>query len=150
MAGAALGHHQHPDRRHRPVAALRRPRRPARLGGPRRADRIQRVELAPPVPVLAVSAIHLDHPHAGRRQVAGQARPVAAGPFDTDQGDVPESAQPVQQAGVSGRGDGELLHAQQPADPIQRGRDMQAGVGVHAAGDDTCVFYDGHSRPFRG
>ena len=42
----------------------------------------------------------------------------------------------------------ELPHAQQPADRIQRGRDMQIGVGVHATGDDTCVFYDGHSRPF--
>jgi len=92
------------------------------------------------VPVLAVRTIHLDHPHAGRRQVAGQARPVAAGPFDAGQGDVPEPAQPAQQAGVPGRGGGELLHAQQPADPIQRGRDMQARMGVRTAGDDTCVF----------
>ena len=103
MAGAALGHHQRPDRLHRPVTALRRPRCPAGLGGTRRADRIQRVGLALPVPVLAVRAIDFDHPHAGRRRVAGQARPVAAGPFDTDQRECPEPTQPAQQAGVSGR-----------------------------------------------
>jgi hypothetical protein len=27
---------------------------------------------------------------------------------------------------------------------------MQARMGVHAAGDGARVFYDGHSRPFRG
>ena len=75
MAGAALGHHQRPDRLHRPVAAPRRPRRSPGLSGPGRADRIQRIGLALPGPVLPVRAIHLDHPHAGRRPVAGQARP---------------------------------------------------------------------------
>ena len=92
------------------------------------------------MPVLAVRAIHFDHPHAGGRQVAGQARPVAAGPFDADQGECPEPAQPAQQAGVSGRGGGELPHAQQTAERVQRGRDVHVGVGVHAAGDDACVF----------
>ena len=65
-----------------------------------------------------------------------------------DQGDGPEPGQPAQQAGVAGRGGRELLHAGQPADGIQRGRDMHAGVGAGAAGDGTLVFYDGHSHPF--
>ena len=102
------------------------------------------------MPVLPVRAVHLDHPDARRGQAPGQARAVAAGALDADQGDGPEPAQPAQQASVSGRGGGEPLNAQQPADGIQRGRDVQVGVGVHAAGDDRSVFYDGHCRPFRG
>jgi len=82
--------------------------------------------------------------------VAGQARAVAAGPFDAGHGEGPETAQPAQQAGVSGCGSWELLHAQQPADRVERGSDMHVGVRVHAAGDDARVFYGGHSRPFHG
>ena len=44
----------------------------------------------------------------------------------------------------------QFLDAQQPSQRVQRGRDVQAGMGVHAAGADRPVFYDGHSRPFRG
>ena len=39
-AGAALGHHQRPDRLHRAVAALRRARCPPGLRGPGGADRV--------------------------------------------------------------------------------------------------------------
>ena len=85
---------------------------------------------------------------AGRGQVPGQARAVAAGALDADQGDVPEPGQPAQQAGVPGRGGRELPHPQQPAEGIQRGGDVHVRVGVHAAGDGACVFYDCHCRPF--
>src|SRR5215471_16550390 len=119
------------------------PRRPPRPGSPRRAGRIQRVRLALPRPVLPVWAVHLHHPHPGCRQIAGQARPVAAGALHAGHGESPEPAQPAQQAGVAGGGGGELLHAQQPADRIQRGRDMQVSVRVHAAGDGARVLYDG-------
>jgi hypothetical protein len=70
----------------------------------------------------------------------GQARPVAAGPFDTDQGDRAEPAQPAQQLRVPGRGGRELLNAQQPAERVQRSRDVQIGVSVYAASDDRPVF----------
>lgn len=46
----------------------------------------------------------------------------------------------IRQPRVPGRGGRELLDAQQPAKPIQRGRDVQIGVGVHATGDDACVY----------
>ena len=78
-------------------------------------DRIQRIGLALPVPVLPV---RLHHPDTGCGQVPGQARAIAAGPFDTDKSDVPEPAQPAQQVSVSGRGSRELLDTQQPADRI--------------------------------
>ena len=92
-------------------------------------------DLPCPAPVLAVRAVHLHHPDAGPGDVAGQASAVAAGALDPDQADGPEPAQPVQQAGVTGRGGRELLDAEQPADRIKRGRDVHVRVGVHAAGD---------------
>ena len=83
---------------------------------------------------------------------------AVTGPFGDDEHHAPEVAGDATikaiveagSAGVPGLGGREFPDAEQPAEPIQRGRDMQAGVGIHAAGDDTCVFYDGHSRPFRG
>ena len=84
-AGAALGDHQRPDRLDRAVPALRRAAGPAGLRGPGGADRVQRVGLALPAAVLPVGAVHLDDPDAGRGDVAGQARAVAAGPLDPDQ-----------------------------------------------------------------
>ena len=99
------------------------------------------------MPVLPVRAVHLHDPDAGRSDVTGQARAVTAGPFDADQGNGPEPAQPAEQAGVAARGGGELLHAKKPPDRVKRCGDMHVGVGVHAAGDGACL-YDGHSRPF--
>jgi hypothetical protein len=82
--------------------------------------------------------------------VASQARTVAAGALDTDQGDRAEPAQPAQQAGVPGRGGREFPHAEQASERIQRGGYVHVGVGVHATGDGVRVFYDGHCRPFSG
>ena len=104
VAGAALGHHERPDRLHRPVAALRRPGRPAGLRGPRRADRVQRVRLAVAAAVLPVGPVDLDDPDPGCGQMPGQARAVAAGALNADQGDGPEPGQPAEQAGVPGCG----------------------------------------------
>ena len=116
------------------------------------------------MPVLPVRAVHFHHADAGRGQVPGQGRPVAAGPFDADQGDGPETAQPAQQGCVPGCGGRELPHPQQPSDRVECGGDMRVSVGIDAAGDagrasvsgisvraadeDARVFYDGHSRPF--
>jgi hypothetical protein len=126
--GAAPGHHQGPDRLHGAVPALRGAASPAGLRGPRRADRIQRVGLALPAPVLPVRAVHLDDPDTGRGDIAGQARAVTAGPFDAGQAHHPEPAQPAQQPGIASRGSGELRDAGQPADRIKRRGDV--GIGV--------------------
>jgi len=134
-AGAALGDHQRADRLDGAVPAFRRAAGPAGLGGPGGADGVERVGRAWPAPVLAAGAAGLDDPDAGGGDVAGQAGAVAAGALDAGQADGPEPAQPAQQPGVAGRGDGELRDAEQPADRIQRGSDMHVGVGVHAAGD---------------
>jgi hypothetical protein len=146
--GAAPVGHQRADRLHRAVAALRRAAGPAGLGSPGGTDGIQRIGLALPAAVLAVRTVHFHDPDAGRGDVAGQARPIAAGPFDADQADGPEPAQPAEQAGVPARGGGELLHAKEPPDRVKRCGDMHVGVGIHAAGNGARVFYDGHCRPF--
>ncbi len=120
------------------------------LRGPGGADGAERVGLALAAPVLAVGAVDLDDPDAGGGDVAGQAGAVAAGALDADQADGPEPAQPAQQPGVAGRGDGELRDAEQPADRIQRGSDVHVRVGVHAAGDGAgggCL-YDGQCHRF--
>ena len=145
--GAAPGDHQRADRLHGAVPALRRAAGPAGLGGPGSADRVQRVGLALPAPVLAVRAVHLDDPDAGGCHVPGQARAVAAGPLDPDQGDGPEPGQPAQQPGIAARRSGELPDTEQPADRVQRGGDVHVGMGIHPAGDGACL-YNGHSHPF--
>ena len=122
--GAAPGDHQGPDRLHSAVPALRGAAGPAGLRGPGSADRVQRVGLALRATVLPVGAVYLDDPDACRGDVAGQSGAVTAGPFDADQGDGPESAQPAQQGGIAGRRGGELPDAGQPADGIERGGDM--------------------------
>src|SRR5215472_10146483 len=125
--------------------------RPAGLGGPGGADGIQRVGLALPAPVLPVAAVHLHDPDPRRGEVPGQARAVTAGPFDAGQAHRAEPAQPLQQPGITGRGGRELLDAEQPAEGIERGRDVRVGVRVYAAGDGACLracLYDGHCHPF--
>ena len=64
---------------------------------------------------------------------AGQPSAVAAGPFDTGQARRAEPAQPLQQAGIPGRGGPELGPAQQLADGIERGSDMHIRQGAAAA-----------------
>ena len=152
--GAAPGDHQGPDRFHGAVPALGGTAGPAGLRGPGSADRVQRVRLALPTPVLPVRTVHLDDPDARCGDVAGQPGAVTAGPFDADQAHGAEPAQPAQQAGVAGRGGRELPDAEQAADGIERGGDMGICVSVYAAGNrgatgnGACFFYDGHCHPF--
>ena len=145
------GDHQRADCLHGAVPALGCAAGPARLGGPGRADRVQGVGLALPAPVLAVGAVDLDDPDAGRGDVPGQSGAVTAGPFDPDQADRPEPAQPAEQAGVAGRGGREFPDAEQSPDRVQRGGNVHVGVSVHAAGNGACFsacLYDGQCRPF--
>src|ERR1700722_11310484 len=79
--------------------------------------------------------------------MAGQAGAVAAGALDADQAHGPEPAQPAQQAGVTGRGDGELPDAEQPADRVPGGGDVQVSGGIDAAGD-CASLYNGHCYLF--
>jgi hypothetical protein len=126
----------------------------SRSSGPRGADRIEGIGLALTAAVLPVGAIDLDDPDTSRGDITGQSGAVTAGPFDAGHGDGTEPAQPAQQAGIAGRGGGELPGAEQPADRIERGGDMRIRVSIHAAGNcratgnRACFFYDGHCHPF--
>jgi hypothetical protein len=146
-ARAALGDHQRADRLDGAVAAPGRAGRPPALSRPGGADRVERAGLAMTAAVLPVGPVHLDDPDAGCGDVASQAGAVAAGPFDPGQAHRPEPRQPVQQTGIAGRGGRELPDAEQPADGVERGGGVRAGVGVHPAGDRASL-YDGHSHPF--
>src|SRR5206468_6884214 len=103
--------------------------------------------LTPTAPVLAVRAVHLHDPDTGGHHVAGQAGAVTAGALDPDQAHSPEPAQPLQQTGIAGQGDRELLDTEQAPDGIQRGGDMHVRTGVHAAGNGACL-YDGQCHLF--
>jgi hypothetical protein len=135
-----------------PSRPLGAPRAPAGLSGPRGADRIEGIGLALTAAVLPVGAIDLDDPDTSCGDITGQSGAVAAGPFDADQGNGTEPAQPAQQAGIAGRSGGELLNAEQPADRIERGGDMRIRVSIHAAGNcratgnRACFFYVGRRR----
>src|SRR6266702_66854 len=151
---AAPGDHQGPDRLHGAVPALGGSASPAGLRGPGSADRVQRVGLALPAPVLPVGAVPLDDPDARRGDITGQPGAVTAGSLDADQAYGAEPGQPAQQSGVAGRGGGELPDAEQPADGIERGGDMGICVSARAAsnrgaaGNGACFSYDGHCHPF--
>ena len=69
--GAALGHHQRPDRFHVAVARLRSPKRTTGLRRSRGLHRIDRVALAGPSTQLAVGAINLDHLDTSSTQMPG-------------------------------------------------------------------------------
>src|SRR5258707_2470069 len=94
-AGAALGDHQRPDRLDLPVAPFRPAARPAGLRRAGGANRIQRVGLALPAPVLPVRAVGLNNPDTSSGNVPGQAGAVAARPFDPDQATPPDPPDPV-------------------------------------------------------
>jgi hypothetical protein len=102
-----------------PSRPLGRPGSPAGLRGAGGADRVQRIGLAVPVPVLPTGPVDLHHPDPVLGEVPGQAGAVAAGALHADQGDVPELAEPSQHAGVPGRGRWELPRPEQAADGIE-------------------------------
>jgi hypothetical protein len=80
--------------------------------------------------------------------MARQPGTVGAGPFDTDPVDQPERTEPQRQRVISRGCRRERLHTQQPADRIQRGRNMNIKVRVDTTDDGTRHFYDGHAIPF--
>jgi hypothetical protein len=85
--------------------------------------------LAVAAAVLPAGPDCLHHPDAGRGQVPGQARAVAAGAPGAGQADDPEPAQPAGQIAVPGRGGRELPDAEQPANRVQCGGHVSVRAG---------------------
>jgi hypothetical protein len=74
--------------------------------------------------------------------MAGQPGPVAAGPLDADKDDGAEALQPAQQPAVPGGVGGERLDAEQAADVVEGGGDVDVEVGVDPSGD--LIWHGGH------
>ena len=68
-------------------------------------------------------------------QIPGQARAIRARALDPDPHDRTETAQPIGQLAITGRGRGERLHPQQSADAVQRRRHMHVQMSVDPARD---------------
>jgi hypothetical protein len=150
-AGAALGDHQRPDRFDGAIPALGGTSSPARQRCSSCAHGVEGVGFARSAAFLTIAAVNLHDPYAHRGHVAGQAGAVAAGALDADQYDRTEASQPLEQATVPVRGGRELLDAEQAADVVERGSNMDICVGVDPAGYCHGAFlYDGQGHPFQG
>ena len=79
---------------------------------------------------LAVWPIDLDDRDAGCSEESSQARTIRTGALNPDLLDGPEAGQPRQQFAFAVLGCRELFDAQQPADRIQRRRDMHLEMRV--------------------
>jgi len=146
-AGGAFRDHQRADRLDLAVASLRGPCRLSGQRGACCAERVERVGLALGSAGGAIGAVDLDHGDPGGVKVAGEPGAVAAGPFDPDALNGPETHEPVREGGVAGRCRGERLDSELAADRVERGGNVNVEVGVDTAGDDACL-YDGHCHPF--
>ena len=117
-AGAAPGHHQ----RNASTAPPRPRGAPRRSPGPGGAGRVT-ASSGSDLPCCRCRSCRsgrsrLHHPHPGRGQIAGPARPRSCRcPEPPGSSEVPETAQPAGQFPVPGCCGGELLHAQQPGQP---------------------------------
>ena len=148
FAAGTLRDQQRSDRFDVPVAGFRDPRSPTRQRGTGRFDRVDRIRLASHATNLTVRAINLDHHQPARLQIARQARPIRARPFDADAADGTERAQPVVQRNEPGGVVRERLHLEQSAVRVERGGDMVVEVGVDSTRDRARRIYDGHCHPF--
>ena len=142
LAGAAPGHAQHPYGLNAAVSRLRLSLGPPRQGGSSGFHRVDGIGLARPPPLLAVGAVHLDDAHALVVEVAGQAGPVAAGALDANHDDGAEALKPGQQPAITEAVGRERLDAEQAADGVEGGDDMDVEVGVDPSGD--LIWHGGH------
>jgi hypothetical protein len=85
----------------------------AREGGPGDGDGVLEIGLALESAALAVRAIDFDDADLLGLEMTGQPRTIGARPFDADELDPAEVAQPAQQLLVAALGGGEALDAEQ-------------------------------------
>ena len=82
-------------------AGLRGHGRITRQHRPRGGFGVDGVGLPAPATVLSVGSVHLHHPHAPSSEIAGQPRPPRPTTLDPNRDELPEAAQPCQQALVA-------------------------------------------------
>ena len=120
----------------------------AREGGPGGRDGVLGVGLALAPAALAVGAVDFDDADPFGLEVPGQPGAIGPGPFDPDQLDGAEVAQPPQQLLVAALGRGEALDAEESPSFVQSRSYMDVEVRIDAAGDAPCQ--SGHCHPFVG
>jgi hypothetical protein len=97
---------------------------------------------------LAIGPIDFDDTDLFGLEVPGQSGPIRTGPFDADQLDGAEVAQPPQQFLVAGFSRGEALDAEEGPSFVQSRSYMDVEVRIDAAGD--APWQSGHCHPFVG
>ena len=94
-----------------------------------------RVGLTGSASSLPVRPIDFDDVDPRRLEMTSQARAVTAGPFHTDQHDITERAEPLDELAITIGRRRERRSAQQAAVVVQRGGDMHLEMGVDPAND---------------
>ena len=118
----------------------------AREGGPGRRDGVLGVGLALAPPALAVGTIDFDDADLLGLEVAGEPGSIRTGPFDADEVDRAEVAQPAQQLLVAALSRGEALDAEEGPSFVQGRSYVDVEVCIDPAGDAPCQI--GHCHPF--
>ncbi len=147
LAGRALGDDEDPDGLDGTVARLGLALGPTAQGGPGGLDGVEGIGLAGPTTLLAIRSVDLEDLDADSAQVAGQARAIGPGALHADLGDVAEGSEPAEQRLVARCVGLEALRAEQPAERVEGGSDMDVEVSVDATSHTTRSFYDGHGHP---
>ncbi len=115
FAGRGPGHTQNPHGFDVSVPRLGFTAGLARKGSPGGRDGVLGIGLAFEAPTLAIGSVNFDHSHALGLEMTGEPCSIGPSPFDADQLDGAEVAQPAQQLLVTGFGRGEALDSEQGA-----------------------------------
>ena len=148
LASRTLGHHQDTDRLDGAVLGLARPECPSADDGPCRFDGIEGIGLAMAAPGLTVRPVHFDDLDALATEEPGQPHAIGPGAFDADLVHLAEALEPGQQRLVAGGIGIEGLGADESAQRIECGDDVDVQMGVDTTRDADGSFYDGHGHPF--
>ncbi len=120
----------------------------AREGGPGGRDGVFGIGLALAPAALTVGPVDFDDADPFGPQVTSEPGAIGAGPFDTDQLDRAEVAQPPQQLLVAALSRGEALDAEESPSLVQSRSYMDVEVRIDPAGDAS--WQSGHCHPFFG
>ena len=107
------------------------------MGCPGRGHRIVGIALPCAPTALAVGPVYFDHADLVGKQVPGESRSIAAGPFDADELEGPEGLEPAQELPVArGRGR-KALDAELGSSFVESSRHVGVEVRVDPSGDSA-------------
>ena len=148
LAGRCSGDAQNPHGFDVSVPGLGLAAGVAREGRPGSRDGILGIGLALEPAPLSIGTVDLDDPDLFTLETTGQAGAIGARPFDADQLDGAEVAQPAQQLLVAAFIGAEALDTEESSSLVQSRSYMDVEVRIDPAGDAPC--HSGHCHPFVG